>query len=94
MITDVLDAGTAGDTITNFDADGGSDNQDYIDLDTLFDSLGFTNEQREVDVGYKIVGNELFVDVNQDSTFSLKVATISTVMAATLGDEDVKPGML
>lgn len=94
--SDVLSNGS--DTITNFDANA-TGGQDVIDLDALFDSLDFSNADRAADAGFKVVGNQLFVDLdNNNSTganggFEYLLATVTTV-SGTLDNTDVRAGTL
>jgi len=92
--SDVLSNGTDG--ISNFDADptGG---QDLINLDALFDSLGFNNADRAADAGYKVVGNALFIDLDNNNLtganggFEYQIATVTTV-SGTFDNADVIAG--
>jgi len=68
-----------GDIVTNFDNAGGSGNQDYIDLDGLFDSLGVAAAARAgrtslVDTGANV---DLRVDTDGNGSFETTVLTFS-----------------
>jgi VCBS repeat-containing protein len=84
------------DLIASFDgkSNGG---QDFVDLDALFDLLGFSNADRAADEGFKVVGNDLWIDLdNNDATganggFEYRIATV-TVADGAFDNADVIAG--
>ena len=73
--TDVLSNGS--DTITSFDATGGVGNQDFINLDALFDSLGVATADRAV--RYQVSGgSQLQIDLDNNGSFEYTIATVTT----------------
>jgi len=85
------------DVINDFDGDA-TGGQDTIDLDALFDNLGFNDGDRAAGAGFTVVGgNELWIDAdNNDNTganggFELQIATVN-VATGTFDDADVNAG--
>ncbi|QQD17082.1 tandem-95 repeat protein [Spongiibacter nanhainus] len=83
--------------------DGNSDNgsgQSWINLDALFDSLGFSNADRAGGEGFQVIGSSLFVDLDNDNStgdnggFEYEIATIAdaATVSGTFDNADVIAG--
>lgn len=83
--------------------DGNSSNgsgQSWINLDALFDSLGFSDADRAAGEGFNVIGDSLFVDLdNNNSTganggFEYEIATITdaSTVSGTFDNADVLAG--
>lgn len=83
--------------------DGNSDNgsgQSWINLDALFDSLGFSNTDRAGGEGFQVIGSSLFVDLDNDNGtganggFEYEIATIAdaATVSGTFDNADVIAG--
>jgi VCBS repeat-containing protein len=84
----------AGDVITDFDGAGGTGNQDYIDLDGLFDALGVLAAARAGRVDVSTGGSDgggtfsnLRIDADGNGSFELTLAKVYTTDALTAGHE-------
>ncbi|MGH6933722.1 MAG: calcium-binding protein, partial [Dongiaceae bacterium] len=101
LFTQVLHAGdilsNGIDTVNSFDAIGGAGSQDFIDLDALFDSLGFSNTDRAAGAGFTVVGgNQLWIDLDNNNAtgaggFEYQMATVNVISGA-FDNADVTAG--